>query len=171
MSLLRRLSFPLLLAALVAGIVWLRLQPRTVSLRVAERGQAAGCASAAEDFRDRRDGVWITVAARVERALPDSRSRYRHQRFILRCPSGQTLLIVNDVSIGQRVPVALGRRAVVRGQFIWNALGGLIHFTHHDPEGGQGGWILYGGKVYAFGSSPPLLATKAGTICCARRAG
>lgn len=144
-----QLAFPVLLAALTAGILWLRLQSHTVSLQTARRGATAGCVSAARDFRGRRDAIWITVAARVERVLPDASGRYQHQRFILRCGSGQTLLVVNDVSIGARVPVKPGRTVVVRGQYVWNRLGGLIHFTHHDPEGGQGGWLLYRGKVYA----------------------
>lgn len=148
-----RLIFPVLLIALIAGIVWLRLQPHTASVRTAQRGAAAGCISAERDFRGRRNAVWLTVAARVERVLPDARGRYEHQRFILRCASGQTLLVVNDVSIGTRVPAEPGRKVIVRGQYIWNALGGLIHFTHHDPEGGPGGWILYAGKVYALAPS------------------
>jgi hypothetical protein len=143
-----------LLLALIIGIAWLRLERRAVSLQVAERGAAAGCRSAGRDFRGRRDAVWITVAARVERLLSDTHGRYQHQRFTVRCAGGQTLLIVNDVSIGTRVPARPGSSIVVHGQYVWNALGGLIHFTHHDPEGGPGGWILYAGKVYALEVSP-----------------
>lgn len=154
MSRLGRIALAILLVGLIAGIVWLRLQPHTVSLQTARRDASAGCLSAARDFRARRNGIWVTVAADVERVLPDEHGRYQHQRFILRCSSGQTLLIVNDITIGTRVPVVAGAKTIVRGQYIWNALGGLIHFTHHDPHGGQGGWILYGGKVYAFGRSP-----------------
>jgi hypothetical protein len=143
-----------LLVALITGIVWLRLERRAVSLQVVERGAADGCRSAGRDFRGRRDAVWITVAARVERLLPDAHGRYQHQRFIVRCAGRQTLLIVNDVSIGTRVPAQPGSNVVVHGQYVWNALGGLIHFTHHDPEGGPGGWIFYAGKVYALEFSP-----------------
>ncbi|MBV9279457.1 MAG: DUF3465 domain-containing protein, partial [Chloroflexi bacterium] len=38
---------------------------------------------------------------------------------------------------------------VVRGQYVWNAQGGLIHFTHHGT-GSESGWILVRGKLYAW---------------------
>jgi Protein of unknown function (DUF3465) len=34
--------------------------------------------------------------------------------------------------------------------FEWNDLGGLVHWTHHDPLGVEdGGWVRYRRKVYA----------------------
>jgi hypothetical protein len=77
--------------------------------------------------------------------LPDSYGRFQHQRFILRCPFGQTVLIENDVSVGQRVPVYPGATVAVHGEFVWNSQGGLIHDTH---GGSEQGWILFQGKVY-----------------------
>jgi Protein of unknown function (DUF3465) len=93
--------------------------------------------------------VWITVAAPVVRLLPDEYGRLQHQRFIIRCQSGQTVLIVNDVTLGQRVPVQRGAFVVVRGRYVWNSQGGLIHFTHHDSGPGTGGWILLDRRIYA----------------------
>ena len=47
------------------------------------------------------------------------------------------------------VSPALGDHVIVHGEYIWNPEGGLIHFTHHDPQGThEGGYIIDGGKTY-----------------------
>jgi hypothetical protein len=47
------------------------------------------------------------------------------------------------------VPVAVGDHVIVHGEYVWNAQGGLIHFTHHDPQGThEGGYIQENGKTY-----------------------
>lgn len=108
----------------------------------------SGCSQVAADFKQHRSGIWAGFSGRVTRLLADAHGRYTHQRFITACASGQTIEVVNDISIGTRVPVVVGGQVTVRGQYIWNDLGGLVHFTHHDPEGGPGGWIRYGGRTY-----------------------
>ncbi|RYD47668.1 MAG: DUF3465 domain-containing protein, partial [Verrucomicrobiaceae bacterium] len=43
----------------------------------------------------------------------------------------------------------VGDKVVVRGEYIWNDKGGLIHWTHHDPKGkGPEGWIRHKGRKY-----------------------
>lgn len=143
--------------ALGALIVLLRLEQGngSPSAATAERQASVMCAQVASAYRDHASGIWVTLSARVVRILPDSYGRFEHQRFVVQCNFGQTVLIVNDVSVGRRAPVHAGDAVVVRGQYVWNRLGGLVHFTHHDSGGGQSGWILVGGRVYALlGSSP-----------------
>ena len=135
----------------VAGTLYLRSRSTVISPRAAAQQAAIGCSQASAAFRGRQNHEWITISAPVVRILPDEYGTYQHQRFIVRCPSGQTVLITNDVSVGSRVPVAIDTPLVVHGEYIWNAQGGLVHFTHHGGANG-GGWILFRGKVYA-GSS------------------
>jgi hypothetical protein len=73
-----------------------------------------------------------------------------HERFIVRLPDvGMTVLIEHNLSIAPRVPVIVGETVVVHGEYVWNAQGGLFHFTHHDPDRShEGGYILYGGRRY-----------------------
>jgi hypothetical protein len=37
----------------------------------------------------------------------------------------------------------------VHGEYVSNAEGGLLHFTHHDPDRShEGGYVLYGRRRY-----------------------
>lgn len=138
-----------LFAVLIASVVYVRTGPVSPSAGTAAKEAARGCRMVDQDFARRSSEVWVTLDATVERLLPDASGRYRHQRFIVRCQDGHTVLIVNDVSIGRRVPVLVGGAVGVRGQYVWNPEGGLVHFTHHSDTGGQAGWILWHGHVYS----------------------
>jgi hypothetical protein len=63
---------------------------------------------------------------------------------VIQLRGGQTLLIAHNLDLAQRVPVGIGDRIRFRGQYEWNDLGGLVHWTHHDPLGETaGGWVRY----------------------------
>jgi hypothetical protein len=82
--------------------------------------------------------------------LPDDGDGTRHQRFIIDVGDRQTLLVAHNINVADRVPLGMGDRVRVRGLYEWNDLGGLLHWTHHDPlEDGEGGWILYRRITYA----------------------
>lgn len=73
----------------------------------------------------------------------------RHQRFIVDIGDRWTLLIAHNIDIAKRVPLGMGDRVQVRGMYEWNDLGGLMHWTHHDPQGAEeGGWVRYRTHVY-----------------------
>lgn len=81
--------------------------------------------------------------------MHDDNDDSRHQRFIVDIGDRQTLLIAHNLDLASRVPVGLGDRVVVRGMYEWNDLGGLVHWTHHDPLGIEdGGWIRFGRRTY-----------------------
>lgn len=86
----------------------------------------------------------------VKRILPDDNDGSRHQRFILKLGSGQTLLIAHNVNVAPRIPgLRKGDKVAFRGEYDWNPEGGVIHWTHHDPDGRHpGGWLKHKGKTY-----------------------
>ena len=82
--------------------------------------------------------------------LSDDHEDSRHQRFVLQLGNRETLLIAHNIDLAKRVPVGMGDRVRFRGMYEWNELGGLVHWTHHDPHGVEdGGWINYRRKTYS----------------------
>jgi hypothetical protein len=105
--------------------------------------------TAEEAFQGRRSGVMVEGVGKVTRILADDREGSRHQRFILLLESGQTLLVSHNIDLAERVPIRPGDRLELRGQYEWNDRGGVVHWTHHDPEGRRnGGWIRLGDREY-----------------------
>ena len=109
----------------------------------------------AEDAQDRilraianrESGFMVTVEARVVKRLSDDRDGSRHQRFLIQLDAGPTLLVAHNIDLADRVVIAEGDRVRVRGQYEWNDKGGLLHWTHHDPDGDHpGGWIEARGR-------------------------
>lgn len=86
----------------------------------------------------------------VVRVLSDDLEGSRHQRFILRIDSGQTLLVAHNIDLAPRISqLKAGDRVEFFGEYEWNSKGGVIHWTHHDPDGSHtGGWLKHDGKTY-----------------------
>jgi Protein of unknown function (DUF3465) len=108
-------------------------------------------AAVERDYAEHRSTVEVTAEGAVTSVLADdSGPSGTHQRFIIRLAGAtQTVLVDNNVTIGQRVPVHPADDVVVHGEYIWNDQGGLIHFTHHDPAPAhEGGWIELKGVRY-----------------------
>lgn len=95
------------------------------------------------------DGSWTEGTGIVIRLLSDDNEGSRHQRFILDMRNGQTLLVAHNIDIAPRVPLSLGDRVRYRGMYEWNDLGGLVHWTHHDPHGvEEGGYLFFKRKTF-----------------------
>lgn len=94
--------------------------------------------------------VMVEAAGQVERLLSDDLEGSRHQRFIVRLPSGHTVLISHNIDIASRIDtLQQGDNIRFRGEYEWNSQGGIVHWTHHDPNGDHpGGWIDHQGQRY-----------------------
>ena len=86
----------------------------------------------------------------MTRILADDLTGSRHQRFIVRLGSGQTILIVHNIDLAPRVSeLQTGDRIGFYGEYVWNAEGGMVHWTHHDPQGKhEAGWLKRNGRTY-----------------------
>jgi hypothetical protein len=93
--------------------------------------------------------VEITVKAPVKKLLPDDTRGLPHQKFLIELSNGTTVLIAHDTAIAPHVPLQAGDTPIIRGEYIWNERGGLIHFTHHPARSGhEGGFIYFNGIRY-----------------------
>ena len=104
----------------------------------------------ASAFKDQRSGIQVEGEGTVAKVLPDDNDGSRHQRFILRLPSGQTLLVAHNIDIAQRVTsLASGDPVQFKGVYEWNSRGGVVHWTHRDPSGEhRAGWLKHNGETY-----------------------
>lgn len=84
----------------------------------------------------------VEGAARVFKILPEDLKGRAHQRFLLKLSNGGTILVAHNIDLAPRVPLSPGDVIRLRGEFIWNQKGGVIHYTHHSTSRArQGGWI------------------------------
>lgn len=96
------------------------------------------------------DSTMITDAGLVVRIYSDDHIGSRHQRFVIRLKCGQTLLIAHNIDLVKRVPLSIYDRVEFKGEYEYNEKGGLVHWTHHDPQGEhEEGWIRHEGVVYS----------------------
>jgi hypothetical protein len=104
----------------------------------------------ARAFASRASNVQVEGAGTVIRVLQDDLNGSRHQRFIVQLASGQTLLFAHNIDIAPRIDgLQEGDNVRFSGEYIWNEKGGVIHWTHHDPQGRHlGGWIKHNGKMF-----------------------
>ncbi len=101
-------------------------------------------------FEQHQGNIQVQGSGTVIRVLSDDNKGSRHQRFILKLASGQTLLIAHNIDIAPRIPsLAKDDRVDFSGEYEWNNKGGVIHWTHRDPGGKHpGGWLKHRGKIY-----------------------
>jgi len=101
-------------------------------------------------YAEKRSGIVVEGHGVVSKLLSDDRDGSRHQRFVLRLSSGHTLLVSHNIDLAPRVPdIGRGDRVEFRGQYEWNDRGGVLHWTHRDPDGDRpGGWLEHGGTTY-----------------------
>jgi len=136
--------------------LWIALGALALALlyggaRIADEfGRAPLDAAVERLYETRSSGVMVEGRGTVEKVLPDDLQGSRHQRFILRLDSGHTLLMSHNIDLAPRLAdVQPGDALSFRGQYEWNDRGGVVHWTHHDPQGRRpGGWLRHAGRTY-----------------------
>ena len=101
-------------------------------------------------FNQRISNIQVLVLGKVIAILPDDIKGDRHQRFIVRLANSQTLLVTHNVDISPRVKdLKIGDALYIYGEYEWNSKGGVIHWTHRDPQKQHiDGWIRKNGIIY-----------------------
>lgn len=101
-------------------------------------------------FERHDSDIIVTVKGTVATILSDDTIGDNHQRFIIKLSNSQTILITHNIDIAPRVNgIIVGSSVYVHGDYVWNSQGGLIHWTHHDPDGQhENGWIVFNDIKY-----------------------
>jgi Protein of unknown function (DUF3465) len=101
-------------------------------------------------FENRRGNLQVSGQGTVVKLLADDIDGSRHQRFIVRLNSGRTLLVSHNIDLAPRIDaLRVGDTIAFHGEYEWNPKGGVIHWTHHDPQGiHAAGWIKHDGRTY-----------------------
>lgn len=129
--------------------VEVKSQIQTLSLQPLSSGLAKeDNAALKQAFAQKQSHVWVEGNGVVKKLLPDDTKGARHQRFLVTIAPEQTLLFAHNIDLAQRADVNVGDQVQFRGEYIYNPKGGIMHWTHHDPQGRQGGWIRVNGQTY-----------------------
>lgn len=105
-------------------------------------GSDEGAARIEKAVAARESGFMVTVAGTIKKTLRDDLEGSRHQRFLVELGSGRTVLVAHNIDLADRASIEQGDSVRIRGQYEWNEKGGVLHWTHHDPDGSHpGGWI------------------------------
>ena len=113
-------------------------------------GHGDGDAILAAAFRDRVHDLQVEGSGVVVKVLSDDTDGDRHQRFIIRLESGQTLLVAHNIDVAPRLEgPGVGDIVAFNGVYEWSPEGGTIHWTHRDPDGRHAaGWLRHDGQTF-----------------------
>ncbi|EIY4767177.1 DUF3465 domain-containing protein [Vibrio metoecus] len=101
-------------------------------------------------YQSQQSDIQVQGFGQVAKVLPDDNDGSRHQKFILKLNSGQTLLVAHNIDLAPRIPnVKVGDSVEFYGEYEWNKKGGVLHWTHKDPQNRHAhGWLKHNGQVY-----------------------
>ena len=110
----------------------------------------ANAISLEQAIQQRTSNVQVKGTGTVIRLLKDDNRGSRHQKFILKSASNKTILIAHNIDLAPRInAISTGDIIAFYGEYEWNNKGGVVHWTHHDPNGHHiGGWLKHNGNTY-----------------------
>ena len=110
----------------------------------------SGNAAIVEAFKHKKSDIFVEGAGAVKKLLADDNKGSLHQKFLVSISPEQTLLFAHNIDLAPRVEnLQIGDAVEFRGEYVYNPKGGVMHWTHKDPDGGtKAGWIKHNGKVY-----------------------
>lgn len=91
--------------------------------------------------------AFTTLSGKVIQLLPDDLKGSRHQHFLFES-AGRTYKVAHNIDLAPYVPLKAGDAVTIKGELIKEKPYAILHWTHWDPRGGDGGFILFQGKKY-----------------------
>lgn len=94
---------------------------------------------------------FVTIQGTVTELLPDDTKGTTHQLFRLKAMikgKMETVQCAHNTDLAPYVPLKVGDAVEIKGEFIEETPYDIIHWTHWNPRGGDGGYISHKGKKY-----------------------
>jgi hypothetical protein len=117
-------------------------------------GNDAGNGVVYDAWRAGRSNVEVTAEGSIASILGNSGGPSgTHEGFLLHLRGasghGLTVRVEDNVDLTGQVPLSEGEDVEVRGEYVYDANGGVIHYTHRDPSGRHAaGFIRAGDTLY-----------------------
>lgn len=104
----------------------------------------------ANAYSNHKSDLQVSGRGVVIKLLPDDNQGNRHQKFIIELTSGQTLLVAHNIDLAPRgASIREGDLIQFNGEYEWNEKGGILHWTHRDPNDSHiAGWLKHQGQTY-----------------------
>ncbi len=118
-------------------------------------GDSASNGAVYDAWRAHRSYVEVTANGSVARVLGSRLGPAgMHEGFLLHLTGaegrGLTVRVEDNTDLTGPIPMRAGDSAVVRGEYIYDPRGGIIHYTHRDPRGRHAsGYVQVNGRLYS----------------------
>ncbi|WP_202741553.1 DUF3465 domain-containing protein [Acinetobacter calcoaceticus] len=101
-------------------------------------------------YEQRQSNVQVQGSGRVKAILRDDNDGSRHQKFILVLKNGLSILVAHNIDLANKIPnLKKGDMVEFYGEYEYNPKGGVLHWTHLDPQTRhESGWLKHDGQIY-----------------------
>ena len=101
-------------------------------------------------YEQRQSNVQVQGSGRVKAILRDDNDGLRHQKFILVLKNGLSILVAHNIDLAPKIPnLKKGDVVDFYGEYEYNPKGGVLHWTHRDPQNRhESGWLKHDGQIY-----------------------
>jgi hypothetical protein len=134
------------LCAAWVALVWVTILPACAATQAPD--DRAVCAA----YSANRSHVEVVADGSVTRIFGVRAGRVSpHEGFLMRLASDCSVVVRVEANTDFTGPIPLtaGEHVLVKGEYEYYPLGGVIHWTHRDPRGRhEGGYIQAGGNLY-----------------------
>jgi len=98
----------------------------------------------------KQSNVQVQGSGRVKAILREDNDGTRHQKFILVLKNGLSILVAHNIDLAPKIEdLHKGDIVEFNGEYEYNEKGGVLHWTHHDPQNRhENGWLKHNGRIY-----------------------
>lgn len=122
------------------------IQPKNSSLN---HQNQQGLDTIRQAYETKLSNIQVQSSGKVKAILKDDREGSQHQKFILALENGLTVLVAHNIDLAPRLEnLQKGDLVKFFGEYEYSEQGGVIHWTHHDPNRHhEDGWLKHNGQI------------------------